>query len=196
MIYYINILFPLLIFFPLIVLRRLLKWETLKIILIVLFIVMALLAIPILLTNIRANVWMYEYFMLPIGIVAVGLGLLLWIGPRRFDFVIIWIIAGTLAANVAINYVLSFAAGWGGGDYNSASKNEPLLRKDNLEIVAYKQNDVITHYAANRTYLFGLLYKQVGFETKSNPGCIISFELSDRKEILTFDSCQLKIIDQ
>jgi len=41
----------------------------------------------------------------------------------------------------------------------------------------------------NRTYLYGLAYRQVGFETRDNTVCKMTFKLRDTKEEYVFDKC-------
>ena len=101
------------------------------------------------------------------------------------------LIVGTvaLAINFFLNLILSYTVGWGGGDYNSEFKNEPIFTFDNLEVMEHQQSANISHYMLNKTYLNGLVYRQIGFETRDNSICGITFHVRGSKEIYDFNKC-------
>ncbi|MFV9482264.1 hypothetical protein ACNI3T_00425 [Christiangramia sp. ASW11-125] len=169
------------------------KQQKLKIVLISIFSLFAIISFPLIVTDLRANVWIYEYFLAPIFISSIAIGILIFLMTlihRKYQnriIILIGLIA--FAVNFFWNFVLSFAVGWGGGDYNIPYKNEPILKYKKLEIVEHQQSSEISHYMLNRTYLSGLIYKQIGFETRNNSVCEMTFSLIDEKEKYEFDKC-------
>ncbi len=158
-----------------------------------LFSVLAIISFPIILTDLRANVWIYDYFLTPVFISSIAIGILI-ISTKKY-FKLTSIVVGVCAVGLTFfwNFVISFASGWGGGDYNEPYTNEPIVKYNNLEIVEHKQSSEISHYMLNRTYLNGLVYRQVGFETRDNSVCEMTFKLKDPKENFEFDKCSLTI---
>lgn len=148
-------------------------------------------------TDLNANVWIYDYLLAPIFISSIAIGilffLLIMINKKYHSriFVLVGLIA--FAINFSWNFILSFAVGWGGGDYNRSFKNEPILKYENLEIVEHQQSSEISHYMLNQTYLNGLVYKQIGFETRDNSICKMTYSLNDTKENYEFDKCSFTL---
>jgi hypothetical protein len=191
--YYLNIFLPLLIIVPIYLLAKHTKQQNLKIVLISIFSLLAIVSFPIVMTDLNANVWIYEYFLAPIFISSIAIGTLIFlltlINKIYHNRIIILIGLIAFAVNFFWNFVLSFAVGWGGGDYNIPYKNVPILKYKNLEIVEHQQSSEIRHYMLNRTYLGGLIYKQIGFETRNNSVCEMTFSSNDEKEKYEFDKC-------
>lgn len=189
--YYLNIFFPLLIILILYILSKFFKFKTFKIILTGLFFICAIITFPIVLTDLRANVWIYEYLVTPIFITGLAIGVLLIVNKKYYKMTLVLVGIIALLINFSINLIFSFSVGWGGGDFNKEFKNKPILIQGDLEIFQHKQSEELSHYMLNRTYLDGLVYRQVGFETRDNSICEITFKLRDTKEIYEFDKCNL-----
>lgn len=160
---------------------------------IAIFSILAIISFPIILTDLKANIWIYDYLLSPIFISSIAIGILI-ITYRKY-FKLTSILIGLLAfgLNFFWNFTLSFASGWAGGDYNEPYKNEPILKYKNLEVVEHEQSSEFSHYMLNRTYINGLVYRQVGFETRDNQVCKMNFELRDTKERYEFDKCNSTI---
>ena len=189
MIYYLNIFLPLVLILLIYVLSRVLNSRNLRTLLTVIFSIFALISFPIILTDLRANVWIYDYFLTPIFISSIAVGILIISSKKYFKLTSILVGLIAFGLNFFWNFTLSFASAWSGGDYNEPHKNEPILKYENLEVVEHEQNSEFSHYMLNRTYINGLVYRQVGFETRNNPICRITFELRDTKEKYEFDKC-------
>ncbi|HAT63105.1 MAG TPA: hypothetical protein DCS66_00690 [Flavobacteriaceae bacterium] len=193
MTYYINILLPLIFVLLAYSLSRFLNRKVYRKVLIALFLILFVISFPLLFTDLNANVWIYDYFVLPIFISSITLGILIIANKKYFKLTAIMVAIIGVGINFFWNFVISFAAGWGGGNYNQPFKNEPILTHNNLEIVEHKQSPEISHYMLNRTYLNGLIYRQVGFETRDNSICNMTFELRDTNEKYRFDKCNSTI---
>ena|GEM_PF-2931327 len=189
MTYYLNIFLPLIVIILIYLLSRFTNWRNLRIVMIGFFAVLAAISFPIFLTDLRANVWVYDYFLTPIFISSIAVGILIITNKKYFKLTSILVGVFAVAINFFWNFVISFAAGWGGGDYNKPYTNAPILQYENLEIVEHKQSSEFSHYMLNRTYLNGLVYRQVGFETRNNSVCEMTFKLKDTKEDYVYDKC-------
>ncbi len=189
MIYYLNILLPLIVIILIYIISKFLNPKQFQIVLIGLFLLSASLTFPLEFTDLRANIWIYEYFIKPIFISCIAIGILIIVNRKYFKLASILIAIVAVLINISINFIFSYASAWGGGNFNEEFKNEPILIQNNLEIVEHQQSSEFSHYMLNRTYLNGLLYRQVGFETRDNSICQMTFKLRDTKEIYEFDKC-------